>query len=70
MQTLDSPRRKTYRATFRAVHSVTTENWFYFVFPESSEAQDAYAYFLVPQAIGATRDDETLICTDETDKLS
>jgi len=45
-QTLDSPRRNTSRAMFHAVHSVGTEKWFYFIFPKSAEAQDAYAYFL------------------------
>jgi hypothetical protein len=45
-QTVDSPERKTARATLPAVHDRTTESSIYFVFANSGEAQDAYAYFL------------------------
>lgn len=51
-QTVDSPERKTARATFRAVHDATTENFTYFVFRNSGEAQDAYAYFLYHKQLG------------------
>lgn len=45
-QTVDSPKRQTATRTFPAVHDATTENSTYFVFQNSREAQDAYAYFL------------------------
>ena len=51
-QTVDSPERKTARGTFPAVHNVTTENSTYFVFRNSGEAQDAYAYFLYHKQLG------------------
>ncbi len=51
-QTVDSPERKTARATFPAVHDTTTESFVYFVFANSVEAQDAYAYFLYHKQLG------------------
>lgn len=51
-QTVDSPERKTARGTFPAVHDATTENSTYFVFRNSREAQDAYAYFLYHKQLG------------------
>lgn len=51
-QTVDSPERKTARGTFPAVHDATTENSTYFVFRNSGEAQDAYAYFLYHKQLG------------------
>jgi hypothetical protein len=45
-QKIDSPQRRTIKATFPAVNYATTENSVYFVFPNSVDAQDAYAYFL------------------------
>ena len=51
-QTVDSPERKTARRTFPAVHDATTENSAYFVFRNSPEAQDAYAYFLYHKQLG------------------
>jgi hypothetical protein len=46
LQTVDSPERKTARATFPAIHDTTTESFVCFIFANSAEAQDAYAYFL------------------------
>ena len=46
LQTVDSPERKTARATFPAIHDTTTESFVYFIFANSAEAQDTYAYFL------------------------
>lgn len=51
-QTVDSPERKTARGTFPAVHDAITENSTYFVFRNSGEAQDAYAYFLYHKQLG------------------
>jgi hypothetical protein len=51
-QTVDSPERKTARATFPAIHDTIPESFVYFVFPNSSEAQDAYAYFLYHKQVG------------------
>ena len=51
-QTVDSPERKTARGTFPAVHDATTENSTYFVFRNSGEAQEAYAYFLYHKQLG------------------
>jgi hypothetical protein len=51
-QTVDSPERKTARATFPVVHDTTTESSVYFVFMNSAEAQDAYAYFLYHKQVG------------------
>jgi hypothetical protein len=51
-QTVDSPERKTARATFPAVHDTTTESSVYFAFANSGEAQDAYAYFLYHKQLG------------------
>lgn len=51
-QTVDSPERKTARGTFPAVHDATAENSTYFVFRNSGEAQDAYAYFLYHKQLG------------------
>lgn len=51
-QTVDSPERKTARRTFPAVHDTTTENSTYFVFHNSREARDAYAYFLYHKQLG------------------
>ena len=51
-QTVDSPERKTARRTFPAVHDANAENSTYFVFRNSREAQDAYAYFLYHRQLG------------------
>ncbi len=51
-QTVDSPERKTARATIPAVHGTTAESSAYFVFVNSGEAQDAYAYFLYHKQLG------------------
>ena len=51
-QTVNSPQRKTARATFPAVNYTTTESATYFVFVSSAEAQDAYAYFLYHKQVG------------------
>jgi len=51
-QTVDSPERKAARRAFPAVHDATTENSTYFVFHNSREAQDAYAYFLYHKQLG------------------
>lgn len=51
-QTVDSPQRKTARGTFPAIHDATTENSTYFVFRNSGEAQDAYAYFVYHKQLG------------------
>jgi hypothetical protein len=51
-QTVDSPQRKTARGTFPAVHDTTTEKSAYFVFRNSGEAQDVYAYFLYHKQLG------------------
>jgi hypothetical protein len=51
-QTVDSPERKTARATFPPVHDATTESSVYFVFANWGEAQDAYAYFLYHKQLG------------------
>lgn len=52
LQTVDSPERKTARGTFPAVHVATRENSTYFVFRNSSEAEDAHAYFLYRKQLG------------------
>ena len=52
LQTVDSPQRRTARGTFPAVHDATTESSAYFVFRNSDEAQDAYAYFLFHKQLG------------------
>jgi len=46
LQTVDSPERKTARRTFPAVHDTTEDGSVHFVFANSSEAQDTYAFFL------------------------
>ena len=51
-QTINSPARKTARGTFPAVHDRTAESSSYFAFVNSSEAQDAYAYFLYHKQSG------------------
>ena len=51
-QKIDSPPRKSTRAVFRAVHLTTTESSVYFVFRNSAEAQDAFAYFLYHKQLG------------------
>ena len=51
-QILDSPPRKTSKRTFPAVHSATTENQLYFVFPKAADARDAYAYLLYHKQLG------------------
>lgn len=51
-QQIDSPVRKTARAIFPAVHHTTTEGSIYFVFPNSAQAHDAYAYFLYHRQLG------------------
>ena len=54
-QTVDSPERKTARGSFPAVHDATTESSVYFVFVNSREAQDAYAYFLYHKQLADRR---------------
>lgn len=49
---LTAPQRKTARATFPAVNYATTESAAYFVFLNSAEAQNAYAYFLYHKHVG------------------
>lgn len=51
-QKIDSPQRRTIKATFPAVNYTTTENSVYFIFPDSPDAQDAYAYFLYHKQLG------------------
>lgn len=51
-QKIDSPQRRTIRATFPAVNYATAENSLYFVFANSPDAQDAYAYFLYHKQLG------------------
>ena len=51
-QTIDSPERKAARRTFPAVHGTTEDSSVYFAFANSSEAQDAYAYFLYHNQLG------------------
>jgi hypothetical protein len=52
LQTIDSPERKTARRTFPAVHEIIKDSFLYFVFENSGEAQDAYAYFLYHAQLG------------------
>ena len=54
-QRVDSPERKTARGTFPAVHETTKDSSVYFVFANSGEAQDAYAYFLYHKQLGRLR---------------
>src|SRR6266404_4130050 len=49
---VESPQRRTVRATFPVVNYATTQDSVYFVFPDSSDAQDAYAYFLYHKQLG------------------
>jgi hypothetical protein len=65
-QTVDSPERKTARATFPAVHDTTTESSVYFVFANSGEAQDAYAYFLYHKQLGRKKVTRSLFDTAQT----
>jgi hypothetical protein len=51
-QKIDSPQRRTVKATFPAVNYATTETSVYFLFPNSADAQDAYAYFLYHEQLG------------------
>jgi hypothetical protein len=51
-QKIDSPQRRTVKATFPAVDYTTTGTSVYFVFLNSTEAQDAYAYFLYHKQVG------------------
>ena len=51
-QKIDSPQRRTIKATFPAVNYATTESSLYFDFLKSAEAQDAYAYFLYHKQLG------------------
>lgn len=51
-ETLESPVRKTAKATYRAVHWATTESWVYLVFSEAAKAQDAYSYLLYHKQLG------------------
>jgi hypothetical protein len=51
-QKVESPQRRTVRATFPAVNYATTESLVYFVLPNSLDAQDAYAYFLYHKQLG------------------
>ena len=52
LQTVDSPERKTARRTFPPVHDTTEDRSVYFVFENSREAQEAYAYFLYHAQLG------------------
>jgi hypothetical protein len=49
---VDSPQRRTIRATYPAVNYATTQDSVYFVYPNSRDAQDAYAYFLYHKQLG------------------
>ncbi|SRR5258706_3745107 len=51
-QKVDSPQRRTIKATYPAVDYATTENSVYFLFPNAPDAQDAYAYFLYHKQLG------------------
>ena len=51
-QEIESPQRKTAKATFPAVNYMTTESAAYFVFADPAEARDACAYFLYHQQLG------------------
>ena len=51
-QKVQSPQRRTVRATFPVVNYATTESSVYFVLPNSLDAQDAYAYFLYHKQLG------------------
>jgi len=51
-QKIDSPQRRTIKAMFPAVNYTATEPSVYFVFLNSTEAQDAYAYFLYHRQVG------------------
>ena len=51
-QKIDSPQRRTIKATFPAVNYTTAEDSVYFAFANSSDAQDAYAYFLYHKQLG------------------
>jgi hypothetical protein len=51
-QRIDSPERKTIKATYPAVHYETTGSSVYFVFPNSADAQDTFAYFLYHKQLG------------------
>jgi hypothetical protein len=51
-QALDSPQRKTVKATFPAVNYATTQGSVYFVFSNSAEARDTFAYFLYHKQLG------------------
>lgn len=51
-QKIDSPLRRTIKATFPAVNYATTENSVYFVFANSADAQDAHTYFLYHKQLG------------------
>ena len=52
LQTVDSPERKTARRTFPPVHNTIEDRYVCFVFENSREAQDAYAYFLYHAQLG------------------
>jgi hypothetical protein len=51
-QKIDSPQRRTIKAMFPAVNYTAREPSVYFVFLNSTEAQDAYAYFLYHRQVG------------------
>jgi hypothetical protein len=51
-QTVTSPRRQTARRTLPPVNLATTESSVYFDFTSSTDAQDAYAYFLYHSQLG------------------
>jgi hypothetical protein len=51
-QSVNSPQRKTAKATLPAVSYTTAERAVYFTFLNSAEAQDAYAYFLYHKQLG------------------
>ena len=51
-QKIDSPQRRTVRATFPAVNYKTAQDSVYFIFPNSTDAQNAYAYFLYHKQLG------------------
>jgi hypothetical protein len=51
-QKIESPQRRTIKATFPALNYTTTENSVHFFFTNSTDSQDAYAYFLYHKQLG------------------
>jgi hypothetical protein len=51
-QTVNSPQTKDCQGYLPAVNYTTTESSTYFVFLNSADAQDAYAYFLYHKQLG------------------